>query len=158
MSDNAMTTFPVEATQIMLFARALGSVDPVFTDITRSQEMVAPPTFAETVRQFLPEFEFRPDPRRPWVVAQTSDASLASHETTLHAEQHFVYHLPMKPGDKLVATTHAGKTWSKQGRNGAMQFFEKITEFRNETGTLVLTSTLVGVTIQRPTATSNDHG
>ena len=34
----------------------------------------------------------------------------------LHAEQHFEYHLPLKAGDVLSATTKPGKSWKKKAK------------------------------------------
>ena len=34
----------------------------------------------------------------------------------LHAEQHFEYHLPVKAGDVLSATTKPGNTWEKRAK------------------------------------------
>ena len=34
----------------------------------------------------------------------------------LHAEQHFEYHLPLKAGDVLSATTKPGKSWEKESK------------------------------------------
>lgn len=150
MVDLASTQLQVEAVQIMLFARSIGDENPAFIDIAHADHMVAPPTFTETLQHFVAEYEFRPDSGRPWIGSGASATGLSprSGENKLHAEQHFEYHAPVRPGDLLTATTRAGNTWQKAGRNGMLHFFERITEFRNQQGVLVVTSTLVGVSIE----------
>ncbi|WP_454883164.1 FAS1-like dehydratase domain-containing protein [Sphingomonas oryzagri] len=160
MPDPAATVqFPVEASQIMLFARAIGYAEPPF-DAPGGGAMMAPPTFTETLQQFIPGYHARPDPRKPWIGSGRDPTGLPaapSGETTLHAEQHFEYHRPIQAGDKLVATTRAGRAWEKDGRSGRMHFFERVTEFRDASGNPVVTSTLVGVTI-RPGKPETSNG
>jgi len=69
----------------------------------------------------------------------------------LHAEQHFEYHLPLKAGDVLSATTKPGNSWEKESkRAGKLKFSESVTEYRNQDGDLVITATGVGVQTERP--------
>ncbi len=68
----------------------------------------------------------------------------------LHAEQHFTYHRPLRPGDVLSMTTKPGNTWEKQGkRAGKLVFSETITEYRDQGGELVITARGVGVRTER---------
>ena len=68
----------------------------------------------------------------------------------LHAEQHFEYHLPLKAGDILSASTKPGKNWEKESkRAGKLKFSESVTEYRNQNGELVITATGVGVQTER---------
>jgi acyl-CoA thioesterase FadM len=70
----------------------------------------------------------------------------ASGGTGLHAEQHYEYHRPLRAGERLTVSSHAGKTWEKQGRRGGLlQFAESVTEYRSESGELVVTARAVGV-------------
>lgn len=149
MKRNRPVILPVESVQIMLFARALGDDSPVFSDLSHPETMMAPPTFTESLKHFIPDFEFRPRRGEPWrgSGAEPSGMALPEDETTLHAEQYFDYHCPVRPGDILTAITRDGKSWEKAGSRGTMHFFEWITEFRNQHGELAVTSTLVGVTI-----------
>ncbi len=41
----------------------------------------------------------------------------------LHAEQHFEYHLPLKAGDVLSATTKPGKSWEKEIGNNDFESY-----------------------------------
>ena len=63
----------------------------------------------------------------------------------LHAEQHFVYHRPVRVGDVMVGATRPGEEWEKHGRSGRLRFREQITEFRDEAGELVVTARSVSV-------------
>jgi len=73
----------------------------------------------------------------------------------LHAEQHYVYHKPLKAGDVLTATTKPGKSWEKEGRRGGkLMFSESVTEYRDQSGDLVVTATSVGVRTERPATSS----
>ncbi len=66
--------------------------------------------------------------------------------TGLHAEQHYVYHRPLRPGDVLTVTMAPGRTWEKEGRRGGkMTFTESVQEYRDQHGELVVTATGVGV-------------
>ena len=64
---------------------------------------------------------------------------------SLHAEQHFTYHRPIRVGDVLIPATRPGEAWEKQGRSGRLRFREQITEFRDESGRLVVTARSVSV-------------
>jgi hypothetical protein len=51
----------------------------------------------------------------------------------------------VRVGDVLVFTTRAGEEWEKQGRSGRLRFRERITEYRDEAGELVVTARSVSV-------------
>ena len=62
----------------------------------------------------------------------------------LHAEQHFEYHRHLKPGDVLTVETKPGATWEKESRRaGKLVFSERITEYRDQNGELVVTALVV---------------
>ena len=63
----------------------------------------------------------------------------------LHAEQHYVYHRPVRVGDVLSSSVREGRTWQKSGRSGVLTFVESITEYVDERGESVVTATSVGV-------------
>lgn len=158
--------FPVDASQIMLFARSVGDKNPIYYDAeyakgTEPGGVVAPPTFVQASSQYDPKFPLRPVIGEPWFgsgkeatgikpkVRKEGDKSSGGGDSArmLHAEQQYVYHQPIRPGDDLTVTTRRGKSWEKEGRRGGtMSFSEVITEFRNQKGELVVTATSVGVT------------
>jgi hypothetical protein len=146
-----------------MFNRAIGVPGAV-----HDPEAIAPPTFVVAGTQFEPAHHLRPEPGKPWFgsgrtpsgTAGTSGESAASDGdgggssgaggTTLHAEQHFTYHRPVRAGDVLTPTSRPGETWEKAGkRGGSMQFSESVTEYRNADGELVVTVRAVGVTTSR---------
>lgn len=163
----AVERFPVEAGHIMMFARSVGDPNPIYHDEehARSTEVghvIAPPTFVQASAQFDPDYGLRPKAGQPWFGSgrEASGAQRgggggggggAGGGTGLHAEQHYEYHRHLKPGDVLKATTRPGTTWEKQGRRaGKLVFSESITEYRDQSGELVVTARSVGVRTERP--------
>jgi len=156
--------FPVDASQIMLFARAVGDKNPIYHDAayaktTESGGIVAPPTFVQASAQYDPNFPLRPRIGEPWFGSgreptgikakpkvEGEKGGIGQSARVLHAEQKYQYHKPIRPGDVLTVTTRPGRRWEKAGRRGgALKFSEAITAFRNQDGELVVTSTMVGV-------------
>jgi N-terminal half of MaoC dehydratase len=150
----AARRFPVEAGHVLAFARALGADDPSTYSLRTSVSPlsglpaagdVAPPTFAIAGAQFDPEYPLRPRPGVLWH-GSGGDAGLVTEGAAgLHAEQHFVYHRPIRVGDVLSGATRPGEEWEKQGRSGQLRFREQITEYRDEAGELVITACSVSV-------------
>ena len=159
--------FPVDASQIMLFARAVGDNNPIYHDSeyasgTEVAGIVAPPTFVQASAQYDPKFPLRPTIGEAWFGSgkeatgtpkakeksdEKKDNKTSDSARMLHAEQQYIYHKPIRPGDELSVTTKRGNSWEKEGRRGGtMRFSETITEFRNASGELVVTATSVGVT------------
>src|SRR5512146_1603275 len=67
----AKITFPVEASHIMMFARAIGATNPVYQDAEAAKNtelggIIAPPTFPQAVAQFDPDYHLRWRPNQPW--------------------------------------------------------------------------------------------
>lgn len=170
------TRFPVEASHILMFARAIGDENPVYADEAKARAgetggIIAPPTFAAAAAQFDPDYFLRPKPGRPWfgsgkhpsglqreapaadpapAVEARSNRPSGAAAGGLHAEQHFTYHRPLRPGDVLTGTTKPGRTWEKEGkRAGKLVFRESITEYRDQNGELVVTARGVGVRTER---------
>ena len=169
--------FPVEASHIMMFARAVGDANPIYHDAdhakgTEPGGIIAPPTFAQASAQFQPGYRLRPKIGEPWFGSGATPSGTlhppggqAAGEKKdgedgkkpsgaaaggLHAEQHFTYHRQLRPGDVLSMTTKPGKTWEKQGkRAGKLVFSETITEYRDPDGELVVTARGVGVRTER---------
>jgi len=145
-------TFPVEATHIMMFARAVGDTNPVYHDAAAG--VIAPPTFVQAVAQFDPDYHLRPKPGQSWLGSgktATGVEGRAPSSGALHAEQHYEYHRHIRPGDVLTPEAHPGRTWERESkRAGKLVFRERITEYRDQHGELVVTARSVGVTTERP--------
>ena len=142
-------TFPVEASHILMFARALGDENPAYRDAT-----IAPPTFPQAVAQFDPDYHLRPKPGEPWFGSAATPSTTGGPPAgsgALHAEMEFEYHRHIGPGDVLSVATRPGREWEKSSRRaGRLQFRERITEYRDQTGALVITARNVGVVTERP--------
>jgi acyl dehydratase len=154
----AKLTFPVEASHIMMFARAIGDENPVYHDPSVAGGIIAPPSFPQAVAQFDPNYVLRPKPGQPWFGSGATPSGIEGKPVAtgmLHAEQHFEYHRHVRPGDVLTVEMVPGRTWEKESkRAGKLVFRERITEYRDQAGELVITARSVGVTTERPV--SND--
>jgi len=151
--------FPVEAGNVLAFARAIGDDNPVYRDpeyaaASEVAGLIAPPTFTIASAQWDPDYPLRPKPGQPWYGSGASTGTMPAGGGGLHAEQHFTYHRPVRVGDVLSASTRPGSTWEKTGRSGRLVFNERITEFRDASGDLVVTARSVGVQRQ-PLAEGN---
>jgi hypothetical protein len=138
--------FPVEAAHVLMFRRSIGEAVEG-TDVAPGD--LVPLTFTQAVRHFDPEYALRPRPGREWFGSggSTGHRPAQNQPPSLHAEQHFTYHSPLRIGDVLYATSHPGRTWEKAGSSGTLRFAELITEFRDASGGLRQTS--IRVTVQR---------
>jgi len=168
----AVKKFPVEASHILMFARAVNDPNPIYSDAEYARKtevggILAPPTFTQSSAQFDPDYFLRPKIGQPWfgsgkepsgAVRRPPAPGGGSGEARpsgaaaggLHAEQHFEYHRPLLAGDVLTAETRPGKTWEREGRRGGkLHFSESITEYRNQRGELVVTARGVGVRTER---------
>jgi hypothetical protein len=153
--------FPVEAGQVMMFARSIGDPNPIYSDAeyarsTELGEIIAPPTFVQSSAQYDPEYALRPRIGEPWIGSgrEPTGARLPSDEvsggTRLHAEQHFVYHRPLGPGEVLTVTVRDGETWTRTSRRGeTLVFSERITEYQDQVGRSVVLAMSVGVLITK---------
>lgn len=163
----AVKRFPVEAGQIMLFARAVGDPNPIYSDEEYASasplgHVIAPPTFVQSSAQYDPDYPLRPrigeawfgSGREPTGRPPTPSGTGGSREgggTGLHAEQHYEYRRHPKPGDVLSATYIRGKTWEREGsRGGHLTFAETIIEYRDQNGELVVIARGVGVRTSKP--------
>jgi acyl dehydratase len=156
-------TFPIEAGHIMMFARAIGDPNPVYSDAdyaagTEAGGVIAPPTFIQASAQFNPDYFLRPKIGQPWFGSGREPTGLVRESggggggggVGLHAEQHFEYHRPLRPGDVLTPSTREGRTWERTGRSGHLQFTETIIDWHDAEGNLVITARGVGVRTSRP--------
>jgi acyl dehydratase len=154
----AKITFPIEATHIMMFARALGDENPVYHDAEKAKNteaggIIAPPTFATAVAQFNPEAS-RPRPGEKWFGSGKTPSGIEGKAPSaggLNAEQHFEYFRPVRAGEVLTAESRPGKTWERESkRAGKLSFSDRITEFRDQKGELVVSLRSVTVRTERP--------
>ncbi|MBO0731394.1 MAG: MaoC family dehydratase N-terminal domain-containing protein [Acidimicrobiaceae bacterium] len=156
--------FPVEEGHILLFSRAIGDPNRVYTDpayaaTTEVGGILAPPTFVQSSAHFDPDYPLRPKLGEVWFgsgrnptgrQAAGGGGGGGGGGTGLHAEQEFEYHRPLRAGDVLSATVRPGEHWEKEGRSGKLVFSESVTEYRDEHGELVVTARSVGVRTERP--------
>jgi acyl dehydratase len=144
--------FPVEAGQVLAFARAIGDENPAYASEEAAasvglKNIAAPPTFVQASAHFDPDYPLRPNPGVEWF---GSGRGPGTHDErgagVLHAEQHYEYHRPLVVGDVLTATVTPGDTWEKVGRRGGkLVFFEQVTVYSDAGGEPVVTTRLVGV-------------
>jgi hypothetical protein len=151
MADEKKVTFPVEATHIMMFRRSIGDYAVPDTGLDKA---AAPPTFPRAVAQFDPDYFLRLKPGVPWFGSGKKPTGVDGKPASsggLHAEQHFEFMRPVRPGDVLTVTEKPGKTWEKESkRAGKMFFSERVAEYRDQKGELVCISRGVGVRTERP--------
>jgi hypothetical protein len=149
----AVERFPVEASHILMFARAIGDENPVYTDPDSPEAaefggVIAPPTFAMAGAQFDPDNVLLPKLGQPWFgsAKEPSGAEITS-TGRLHAEQHFEYHRPVVAGEVLTTVERDGATWEKESkRGGSLLFEEKFIDYLTAgTGELVVTARFVSV-------------
>lgn len=154
----ATITFPIEATHILMFARSIGDENPVYQDAEKAKDteaagIIAPPTFFASVAQFNPE-QSRPRPGVKWFGSGGTPSGIEGKAPSaggLNAEQHFEYFRPVRPGEVLTAETRPGKTWERESkRAGKLLFSDRITEFRDKDGELVVSLRSVSVKTERP--------
>lgn len=157
----AVDKFPVEEGAILMFARAIGDPNPIYSDseyasTTEVGGIIAPPTFVQSSAQFDPDYRLRPRIGEPWLGSGRNPTGVPGDEkggsggTGLHAEQEFIYHRPLRPGDVLHTTDREGKTWEKQGRSGKLVFNERFIDYHDERGNVVVTARTVAVRTERP--------
>jgi acyl dehydratase len=149
-------TFPIEAGHILQFARAIGDPNPVYRDASYAARtevggVIAPPTFTTASSHYDPDYPLRPKLGEAWFGSGRSPSG-AHREASggLHAEQHYEYHRPIRPGDVLLAETSEERSWEKQGRRGGkLLFSERVTVYRGADGNPVVTERLVAVRPER---------
>jgi hypothetical protein len=151
MADEKKIIFPVEATHIMMFRRSIGDYSVPDTGL---ETAAAPPTFPRAVAQFDPDYHLRIRPGVPWFGSGKNPSGIEGKPASsggLHAEQHFEFVRPVRPGDVLTVTEKIGKTWEKESkRAGKLIFTERVTEYRDPNGELVCTARGVSVRTERP--------
>src|SRR5262249_1608767 len=133
--------FPIEASHILMFARAVNDPNPIYSDAEYAEKselggVPAPPPLTQAGARFDPDYFLRPKIGQPWLgsgkeptgAVRRAPAGGASEGRGaaaggLHAEQHFEYHRPLLAGDVLTAESKPGKTWEREGRRGGERPF-----------------------------------
>ena len=160
----AADKFPIESGHIMMFARSVGDDNQIYyseeyAKKTEVGHIIAPPTFVQSSAQFDPDYFLRPKVGKPWFGSGKNPTGIVREPSSggggggggLHAEQHYEYHRQLKVGDVLSATNKPGKAWERDSpRAGKLKFSESITEYRDQSGELVITARSVGVQTERP--------
>jgi acyl dehydratase len=159
--------FYVDRTGILLFASALGETNPIYYDdayaaSTPLGSVIAPPTFAISSAHWNGDYALKGVRRIPKPAPKPATPPAAGGgggggggggmnlARVLHGEQRFEYHQPLRPGMVLTVTTKPGKTWTKEGKKGGtMRFSESVSEYRDEKGELVVTTTSVGIVTEK---------
>jgi len=141
----------------MAFARAIGDASPVYYPSAGNEAPLAPPTFVQASAQWDEGYSLRPKIGEQWwgsgrtAGGAPPSATGGGGGTGLHAEQHYEYHRPLRVGDVLTSSVQPGRTWEKEGRRaGKLLFAETVTEYRDQSGELVVTARSVGVRTERP--------
>ncbi|MEY4372274.1 MAG: hypothetical protein RL219_1043 [Actinomycetota bacterium] len=160
----AVNRFPVEATHILMFARSIGDPNPIYADAeyaagTEVGSVIAPPTFVQASAQFDDEYPLRPVIGKEWfgsgkeatgITKKSGGGGGGGNGGTLHAEQHYEYHRPLRAGEVLTTTVLPTRTWEKEGRRGGKLLFSETTiEYRTLDGELVVTARGVGVRTEK---------
>jgi len=160
--------FPVEASHILMFARSVGDPNLIYQSESyaageETGGIIAPPTFVQASAQFDENYRLRPKIGEPWLGSgkdatgippkepgEDDDTPTGMGARGLHAEQHYEYHRHIRPGDVLSSTVKPGESWEKQSkRAGLLKFSETVTEYRDQTGELVITARSVGVQTEK---------
>jgi acyl dehydratase len=159
-------SLPVERGHVLMFARAIGDPNAIYYSPEAAMEcgygdVVAPPTFVQSIAHFDPDYHQRPRIGEPWRGSgkfATGIPDAPAVGTRLHAEQHFTYHRPVLAGDVLTPVVVARSEWEKDGRSGHLVFTEVTTEYRDQNGEIALSSRSVSVvTEQKASSPAEGH-
>lgn len=115
---------PIERGKIREFARAAQSRNPAYD----RPDAVIPPTFLTTAANFWSN-EPPPLGELGFELARL-----------LHGEEEYEFFGPLpRAGQTLTVSSRIGDRWEKEGKRGGMMRFAKVvTEYRDESGTLVV--------------------
>ncbi|ADG05143.1 MaoC-like dehydratase [Kyrpidia tusciae DSM 2912] len=103
----------VEKGHIRRFAEAVGDPSPLYVDeafaaSTPFRGLIAPPTFATTLARVIP--------------SPLSDVPGFDLHRVLHGEQEYIFHRPMRPGDRYWVQQEVIDVYDRAGRSGRMTF------------------------------------
>jgi acyl dehydratase len=153
--------FPIEAGQVLHFARAIGDPNPVFRDpdyaaIAMKGGIVPPPTFLIAAHHFDPECPLRPVPGEAapgtGVIPLAGPIPHSERPRGLHAEETFVFHRHPRIGEVLTVDVRAGDTREKPGRENTLRFKDTVWEYRDAGNILIATATWISVFLEPPQA------
>ncbi len=121
--------FEVEKRHIRQFAEAIGDSNPLYVDEEYAKStiyggIIAPPSF-------------------PVAIGADSGQGVElplDYSRMLHGEQEFIYHRPIRAGDRLSCQMKVTDVYEKEGKNGPMQFLVMDTEMKDQEGELVVIS------------------
>lgn len=121
--------FEVEKRHIRQFAEAIGDSNPLYVDEEYAKStiyggIIAPPSF-------------------PVAIVADSGQGVElplDYSRMLHGEQEFIYHRPIRAGDRLSCQMKVTDVYEKEGKNGPMQFLVMDTEMKDQEGELVVIS------------------
>jgi hydroxyacyl-ACP dehydratase HTD2-like protein with hotdog domain len=131
-------TFPVERGKIREFARATMTSNPAYFD---DPDPVVPPTGLQFAGFWAPRDQ--PSP------VAALNLNLAR---VLHGGQEYVFHgPPPRAGDVLTTESWIEDIYEKEGkRGGTMRFAVMVTEFHDESGTVVAESRTTMIETAKP--------
>ena len=129
--------FPIDRSKVREFARAVKSEHPDHD----GPNPVIPPTMLTSARMIW-------EPKEQSGFAQVG----FDRSRILHGEEEYVFHGPLpRAGQVLTAETKVTNRYEKPGkRGGNMRFATIVTEFRDESGTLVAEQHSTVVETSRP--------
>jgi acyl dehydratase len=122
------SVLPIERSRLQFFAKAIGEIDPVYTDAAAARDagypdLPAPPTFL-----FAAELD-----------SGASNQLLGDLQIPLskllHGEQSFDYHRPACVGDTVTVRSTISDIYDK--KNGALEFVVKTSRATNQRDELV---------------------
>jgi acyl dehydratase len=156
--------FPVDASHVLQFARAIGDPSPVFSDpdyvaVARLGELTPPPTFLIAADHFDPECPRRPAMGEAWPGSGRitegwvrPEGQGQSRGRGLHAEEVFEYTRHPRVGELLTVEVSPGAEWEKLGRRGTLRFREVVSDYRDAAGAPVATARWIAVAIDTSTS------
>ena len=152
--------FPIEAGQVLHFARAIGDPDPVFRDpnyaaLALSDAVVPPPTFLIAAHHFDPQSFLRPSPGEAvpgaGVIPFAGPVSTSDRPRGLHAEETFEFQRHPRIGEMLTVEVREGAVRRKEGRDSILEFKDVFWDYRDTAETLIATACWTSVFVQART-------
>ena len=122
------SVLPLERTRLQFFAKAIGEIDPVYTDAAAARaagyaDIPAPPTFL-----FAAELD-------SGIVFRLLEDLQIPIAKLLHGEQSFTYHRAACAGDTVTVRSTLTDIYDKKG--GALEFVVKTSRATNQRDELV---------------------